>query len=95
MALEKSIEQPTGATALYWRVVKIEINVDQQEAAINIAGYLSQEASDEEKRAIDDRWFKVAISETVLNTVVNWSYEEIKKLPEWEGAKDILEGVKE
>ena len=95
MALEKSIEQPTGAVAIYWRVTRIDIDVDSKQVAINVAGYVSQEARDAGKRAIDDIWYHLEFGKEIVESVdlVAWAYAKIKALSVWADAKDILEEV--
>ena len=92
MALEKLIEQPTGAIATYWKVTRIEIDIAKSEIAVNAEGYISKDASDTEMANLTDVWFHFPFALESINTdIVALMYEKIKLLNEWDDAKDIME----
>ena len=92
MALEKSIEQPTGAIATYWKISRIEIDIKDSEIAINAKGYISKDASDTEMANLTDVWFHFPFTlEAVDSDIVALMYGKIKELPEWADAKNIIE----
>ena len=92
MALEKSIEQPTGAIATYWKISRIEIDIAVGETAVNAEGYISKDASDTEMANLTDVWFHFPFALESINTdIVALMYGKIKEVSEWADAKDIME----
>ena len=92
MALEKLIEQPTGAIATYWKVTRIEIDIAKSEIAVNAEGYISKDASDTEMANLTDVWFHFPFALESINTdIVALMYGKIKEVSEWADAKDIME----
>ena len=92
MALEKLIEQPTGAIAAYWKISRIEIDIAKSEIAVNAEGYISKDASDTEMANLTDVWFHFPFALESINTdIVALMYGKIKEVSEWADAKDIME----
>jgi len=92
MALEKSIEQPTGAIATYWKISRIEIDIAKSEIAVNAEGYISKDASDTEMANLTDVWFHFPFTlEQISTDIVALMYGKIKEVSEWADAKDIME----
>ena len=93
MALEKLIEQPTGAIATYWKVTRIEIDIAKSEIAVNAEGYISKDASDTEMANLTDVWFHFPFAlEAIDSDIVALMYAKIKALDEWKEAQGIMEG---
>ena len=59
MALEVAIETDTGAAAVYWRVIEVNLNYFAGVGAIALAGYLDQAARDKGKRPLEARQFPI------------------------------------
>jgi hypothetical protein len=99
MALEKSIQHPTGASSSYWRVTRISLDYERKTASISLAGYFNQQARIDNKRPLDTKQFNVMnttfnqyFSPEELNNNVNpvkQSYIYIKTLPELSDATDV------
>lgn len=59
MALEVSIEGETGASAVYWRVIEVNLNYFAGVGAVALAGYVSEATRQAGKRPLDARQFPI------------------------------------
>lgn len=98
MGLSKRITLDNGATTNYHRIAKIE-HIIGQETSITVQSYTSQAKRKEEKKVdeenptpvtfIHDHWFPREYDDTLT---IEKAYEWLKEQPEFEGAKDAIEG---
>jgi len=59
MALVKTIEGETGASAQYWKVIEVNLNYFANVGAVALAGYVSKAARQAGKRPLDARQFPI------------------------------------
>ena len=103
MALQQTIENSTGTTATYWRIVLVTTNYESSQANILMYGYKDQTARNQNKTPVDQRsyivkgddfdtWYGISeLDITSINHVLN-SYFYIKQIPngEFTNATDLL-----
>ena len=98
MAISKDETLPNGVPLSYWRIVSLTCVVNQQ-SVIELAGYVSQEAREQEQEAIVDptqgcdvyietRYIAVDYDPELS---VNRAYELVKAMEEFDGATDVWE----
>jgi len=95
MALEKSINLPSGITVTYWRVVSLTFHYPLQTAYIRIGGYSSKQMRDDggpyiTLRAITvkDPKYSLYFSQFITDSRAN-AYNYLKTTSEFENAMDI------
>lgn len=59
MALQKTINHQTGSTSSYWKINKIDFTFAPKTAMIILAGYVNEQARQEDKRHLDVRTFRI------------------------------------
>ena len=59
MALQQTIENSTGTTASYWRIVLVTTNYESSQANILMYGYKDQTARNQNKTPVDQRSYIV------------------------------------
>lgn len=97
MALQQTIENSTGTTASYWRIVLVTTNYESSQTNILMYGYKDQTARNQNKTPVDQRsyivrgddfdtWYSISeLDVRSVNHVLN-SYLYIKQLPNSEFA---------
>ena len=97
MALQQTIENSTGTTASYWRIVLVTTNYESSQANILMYGYKDQTARNQNKIPLDQRsyavmgndfdtWYGVTeLDRRSINHITN-SYLYIKQIPNGEFA---------
>lgn len=96
MGIIKDETLPNGMPISYFRIVSLTTVVNQQ-SIIEVAGYVSQEAREEEQEAIvdPDKGCDVYIDTRFIvvdydpEMSVNKAYELLKGMEEYEGAEDV------
>jgi hypothetical protein len=95
MALEKTIENKSGVSSSYWRILTVTTNYETNTAQILLSGYLNQQARFDGKTPLDNRgyyvggqefqtWFSVQqLNQGQTNHIKN-SYLYIKSIPNGE-----------
>ena len=95
MALQKSIELPSGVVAEYWKINKINFNYVGDFLEINLAGYVSQQTRDDNKIPASIKSFSVEGQEYINNFSVftddprTNAYNYIKNIPNGEFANSV------
>lgn len=99
MALQKTIQHPTGATSSYWRVVNTNLDYISDIAYVVIVGYIDEQTRLDNRSPLDQRNYSVigdnfttyfSITELDKNTnPVEQAYIYIKTLSEFQGAIDV------
>lgn len=96
MGIIKNETLPNGMPLSYFRIVSLTTVVNQQ-SIIEVAGYISQEAREEEQEAIVDPSKGCDVYVDTRHIVVDYdpdmsvnkAYELLKGMEEYEGAEDI------
>ena len=60
MALQKSIQHSSGASASYWRVTKILLDYERKFGSVTLCGYFNQQARSDGKKTLDIKQFTIA-----------------------------------
>lgn len=99
MALQKTIQHPTGATSSYWRVINVSLNYQDNNATVYMAGYINDQTRLDNLMPLDGRNYSIiggdfttyfSITELDKSTnPVEQAYIYIKTLPEFQGAIDV------
>lgn len=99
MALTKRIELPSGVAVSYHRIVSVNV-ITNLVNLIEVASYTSAAKRAEEQAALSanapmDVYVHTAVYEAPYDQdmTVEDAYEWVKALPEFEGARDVLEDV--
>ena len=96
MGISKNETLPNGVPLQYFRIVSLTCVVNNQ-SIIEVAGYVSQDAREQEQQAdpetgcdvyIDTRFISVDYDPDMS---VNKAYELLKSMPEYEGATDVID----
>ena len=93
MALIKDIELPNGISISYWRIVSIQISAESDKTAVEVVGYLTKEARQEDKSPVQVQSFyipplQLANLEQSGNNPYNLAYAALKNEPFFDGATD-------
>ncbi len=89
LRLQKDLD--TGFSLQYWRVAKVDINYDSQEAAIVLLIYKDKEARDAGKRPQLSAQIPCALSSIDredADSLVHGCYLHLKQLPAFAGSQD-------
>lgn len=89
--LIKEIEQRNGATAEYWEVSSITIDIAQSKARIMVLGYVSKEIKEQGKPYIAVKTLTVNAADYMQffgPSIATQAETYIKHLPEFTGAID-------
>ena len=57
MALQKSIQSPTGVPSSYWMVSKVSINNSTKNAVVHLFGYFDKTTRDNGNKQLDERTY--------------------------------------
>lgn len=99
MALEKRVlVAQLGVDALYWRIESVSSDRRRKHTVVILSGYPNADIA---AAALTDQGVRPLDSKTVVltsdkdplleegTTAIGFSYEEIKRLPEWSDAQDV------
>lgn len=59
MALQKPIQHQSGSVSTYWKIVKTDFSYIDRSGLIVLAGYVSEQTRQDNKRNLDIRTFRV------------------------------------
>jgi hypothetical protein len=59
MALQKSIQHQSGSFSTYWKIIKTDFSHSDKSGLILLAGYITEQARQDQKRHLDIRTFRV------------------------------------
>ena len=93
MALQKSIEAPSGATAIYHRIIENSIDWAERAATITMASYVDKTARDSGKTPLMYGRYQWGGGDFPYGTdeqenIRGITYAKLKTLPEWADAVD-------
>lgn len=91
MALKKTVEQPTGVAATYWRVMETLIDWSRKTLLVRVGGYLDEETRREDRAPLTT-WQKpyrdAEFPLTLEGKNVAEIYAALKQDPFFTGAED-------
>ena len=95
MALQKSIELPSGITANYWKIISLSFNYIAEQTQIRVAGYSSKQAREDGKTFVIAKLINVTgqnyeedFVDFVTDPRVN-GYNYLKNTSEFENSVDV------
>lgn len=92
MGLKKSKKQKDGVSTDYHRILFLQITPGRQNS-IAVVSYINQDARETEKKEDFRPYIKTITYELPYDEKMNikTAYKYLKKLPEFDGATDVLE----
>ena len=89
MALEKYIEQLTGATATYHRILRGTVDFATGMTTLEFASYLDAAARQDGKAPLAGGSVTVSELPAFDGDPRPWAYTLLKQRPEWADARDV------
>lgn len=90
MALEKAIDTGFGVPAVYWRIVRVDVDLKARTIWVNLEGYASQEMREAGKEAMAQKPITLALPDGAQPEDYTRAtiYAYAKTLPDFDGAAD-------
>jgi len=94
MALSLQVETPAGVKMTYWRITRIEANIQTGGIEYRVGGYLSKKVRDAGKIPVQEKLYTFLDESAVLKSggnIMAILYSDLKEREEYNDATDVLE----
>ena len=90
MALSKGFETKYKQPATYWKISHFEkLDFITDQAIVILEGYEGEQDRLNNEMYLDSKRFSITGIKQNDKNIRQYAYEELKKLPEWEGSENI------